>query len=293
MYLGARYRATRNRYSFGSTEASGVIPGIAHEAALRIVGSPVCVQDAWAEATAPHPLRARAAAYEKTVRQAQKLPGDFEVRAQAIRERVTICTYADFTSVHGSCPISAELTTTLSKIITAIQAAVWRTAKKAYLAPPELTMTLAVPPSLDVNFASAAEALLALARDTQVRRQCVDQYPSNVRFGPAAKLRQLARHTVHSHFACELIQHPDDELDVGDFAHRHRESWREPRWRELARRRPEAFQGLEDPIDRPGALCYYEWMHKEARKFKKQLDRRQAHELLGKKDGPRYRLAII
>ena len=275
-------------YSFCSDVARGAIPGIAHKPALRIVGSPVCAVDARAEATAPHLLQARAATFEKTIQRAHKLPGDFEVRAQAIRERVTMCTYA-----YGSCPISTDLTTTLGKLNTDIQAAVWRTTKNAYLAPPDLTLKLVVSPSLDVQLASATEALLALARDPQVRRPCVDQYTNNVRFGPAARLRQLARHPVHSHFARELIQHPDDELDVGNFAHCHREAWREQRWRELARRRPGAYRGLEDPIDRPGALCYYEWMLKEARRYQKQLDRHHAHETLDKKDDPRYRLAII
>ena len=84
-----------------------------------------------------------------------------------------------------------------------------------------------VSPNLDVLFASAAEALLEQARDKRARRQCVDQYSNNVLLEPAERLRQLARHALHSHYAIELLQHPADDLGVSNFAHRHRESRRE------------------------------------------------------------------
>ena len=58
-------------------------------------------------------------------------------------------------------PNLSFLTNTFGKLNTG--AAVWRTAKNAYLAPPELTLTLAVSPSLEVQFASAAQALVAAA----------------------------------------------------------------------------------------------------------------------------------
>ena len=199
-----------------------------------------------------------------------------------------LCTYA-----HNSCKIAADLKDKLKKLNTQIQATLWRTTPNNYLAPPELTLTLTISPSVDVLFASAADALLSLARDPEARAQCVAQYHNNVRFGPAARLRQLNEHPVHEEFAQMLIQHPDDDFDHKLFAHQHREAWRAHRWAALAARRRDDFAGLEHPIDRDSSLCYYKWMHQEARALQKYHDRQRTHQLLEKHEDPRYRLAII
>ena len=104
-----------------------------------------CALDANTAATAPALLLARPEAYAKTVDSASRPPGDFEVQAKDIHERVTMCTYA-----HSSCTIVAQLTDALTKINTTIQATVWRTTRNAYLVPPELTLALAVSPSVGV-----------------------------------------------------------------------------------------------------------------------------------------------
>ena len=111
--------------------------------------------------------------------------------------------------------------------------------------------------------------------------------------GPAAWFAELLRTKgVHRDFARELQLSGGQQIDVGNFMHRHREAWRRDQWSRLARSKPDEFGGIERGINRVYTLCLYKWIRKEANTTQEILDAQHDHQL-GFTDDARYRLAVL
>ena len=264
-------------YRFGDRLA---VPSVfAHKPELRLLGAAMLEQ---ADRLSDLVLARRKAYLEYLARLPIGPWTSFRQRSEKVAQRHTKLSYGV-----ESFPLHKHYL--VNPIRTAVQVALW--GKPGYIAPPELTLTLTMSPSVDPHYGLAAEALAIYVRDDTARQEVVTQWNNGVRIGPVGRLRQIATNRVFLPYVRDLV---GGGALSDRFLHDMRQAWREHRWLALAARKPAEYAGLDGTLDRMGTLLLHSWLTREARLYQEALDKRRAKEFCDdRRLDVRYRLAVL